>query len=617
MVQTPAFQSFGKYVLVDHISSGGMADVYRAKVQGIRGFTKTVAIKRIHEHLLERTRFLRMFTDEAKIASRLVHPNIVQIYDLGEVDAIPFIAMEYVSGRDLYRVLKRLAAMDRRFPWRLATLVISEVCTGLQFAHDFRSPDGQPQEIVHRDVSPRNVVLSYDGQVKLTDFGVARARDREEHTEHGVIKGKVRYISPEGARGEEVDRRSDIFSLGIVFAEMLTMAPLRDAPNEMMMLLDIRKGNFDRGRIDALPEALRSVIDRAIATDPDDRYASAEAMREDLMSRVDPATQPMTRAEVATFMHALFADEIEREKRSDLKAEKDLIKELQRQAEAEQEAQQAESAPEEPASANPLNIFAGRAPGPVAVPALDMWTSPDEPPTQSGTLASRSLCNLFHWLAENRESGRLDITREPVRKSVFFEEGHPVFASSNIESERLGEFLVARGEMSREQHAEVLDFAARKGIRFTEAILALDVCTANQFFTFLSAQVRDRILDLFTWTAGSFAFYRNLKPADPVLPLNLLSHTLIHEGIQERLPLGIVRRKMRDLGQRRVRRHGDGIPADLHLSGRQLRIVRTIEDERPTVAELVQRERDEEWIFRLLYMLVEIERLELEDAVEA
>ena len=612
MVHATTMQSFGKYVLVDHISSGGMADVYRAKVQGIRGFTKTVAIKRIHEHLLERTRFLRMFTDEAKIASRLVHPNIVQIYDLGEVDSMPFIAMEYVSGRDLYRVLKRLAAMDRRFPWRLATLVIDDVCTGLQFAHDFRSPDGQPQEIVHRDVSPRNIVLSYDGEVKLTDFGVARARDREEHTEHGVIKGKVRYISPEGARGDEVDRRSDIFSLGIVLAEMLTMAPLRDAPNEMAMLLDIRKGNIDRGRIDALPEALRAVIDRAIATDPDDRYPTAEAMREDLMSRVDPATQPMTKAEVATFMHALFADDIEREKRSDLTAEKELLRELQRQAEAEQEAQQSARPGGAPAAAvNPLNIFADRLPGPVAIPAIETPVAPEGPPSFTGSLAGQSLCSLFHWLAENREAGRLDIIREPVRKSVYFEEGHPVFASSNIESERFGEFLVARGELSREQHAEILDFAARKGMRFTEALLALDVITANQFFTFLGAQVRDRILDLFTWTSGTFALFPDSNPTDPVLPLNLRSHTLIHEGVQDRLPLGIVRRKMRDLGQRRVMRRGNGIPADLHLSGRQLRIVRTIEDERPTVAELVQRERDEEWIFRLLYMLVEIERLEL------
>jgi len=606
-------QSFGKYVLVDHISSGGMADVYRAKVQGIRGFTKTVAIKRIHEHLLERTRFLRMFTDEAKIASRLMHNNIVQIYDLGEVDSIPFIAMEYVSGRDLYRVLKRLAAMNRRFPWRLATLVMREVCTGLQFAHDFHSPDGQPQEIVHRDISPRNVVLSYDGEVKLTDFGVARARDREEHTEHGVIKGKVRYISPEGAKGEEVDRRSDIFSLGIVFAEMLTMAPLRDAPNEMAMLLDIRKGNFERGRIDELPEALRAVIDRAIATDPDDRYPSAAAMRDDLLSRVDAATQPMTKAEVATFMHALFTDDIEREKKSDHKAEQDLLKEFQQAAEEAKGGSGARPGSGAPSPGNPLNVFGDREPGPVAIPAIATAMEVDGPPDLTGSLVDQTLCSLFHWLAETREDGRLDLIREPVRKTIFFEEGHPVFATSNIESERFGEYLVAKGELSREQHAEVLDFAARKGMRLTEALLALDVCTPNQLFTSLAAQVRDRILDLFTWTNGTFELYHDAEPSDPVLPLNLQSHTLIHEGVQEQLPLGIVRRTMREALQRRVVRCGAGIPADLHLSGRQLRIVRTIEDERPTVAELVQREGDEEWIFRLLYMLVQINRLELVD----
>jgi len=606
-------QSFGKYVLVDHISSGGMADVYRAKVQGIRGFTKTVAIKRIHEHLLERTRFLRMFTDEAKIASRLVHPNIVQIYDLGEVESMPFIAMEYVSGRDLYRVLKRLAAMNRKFPWRLATLVISDVCTGLHYAHDFRSPDGQPQEIVHRDVSPRNVVLAYDGDVKLTDFGVARARDREEHTEHGVIKGKVRYISPEGAKGEEVDRRSDIFSLGIVFAEMLTMAPLRDAPNEMVMLLDIRKGNFDRGRIDELPEALRTVIDRAIATDPDDRYPTAAAMRDDLLSRVDAATQPMTKAEVATFMHALFTDDIEREKRSDHKAELDLVKEMQEQAD-QASGKSIPSQVEMPTQGNPLNIFGGREPGPVAIPAKSNQIVEEGPPDLTGNLMSQSLSSLFHCLAETREDGRLDLIREPIRKSVFFEEGHPIFATSNIESERFGEFLVADGQLSREQHAEVLNFAARKGMRFTEALLALDCCTPNQLFTSLGAQVRDRIYELFTWGSGTFEFYRDSKAADPVLPLNLRSHTLIHEGIQERLPLGGVRKMMREAFQRQVVRCGSGIPADLHLSGRQLRIVRTIEDERPTVAELVQREKDEEWIFRLLYMLSQIERVELVEA---
>jgi len=327
---------------------------------------------------------------------------------------------------------------------------------------------------------------------------------------------------------------------------------------------------------------------------------------------VDAATQPMTKAEVATFMHALFTDDIDREKRSDHKAEQDLIKEFQEKANGNDKAEDIAEATA-PVTGNPLNVFGGKQPGPIAIPAIETGIEAKGPPDLTGDLMVQSLCSLFHWLAESREDGRLDLIREPIRKSVFFEEGHPVFATSNIESERFGEYLVAHGELSREQHVEVLDFAARKGMRFTEALLALDVCTPNHLFTALAAQVRDRILDLFTWTAGTFEFFHDSKPSDPVLPLNLRCHTLIHEGVQERLPLGIVRRSMREAQQRKVVRYGSGIPTDLHLSGRQLRIVRTIEDERPTIAELVQREGDEEWIFRLLYMLVQIERLDLVD----
>jgi len=319
-------EQFGKYILVDKISSGGMADVFRAKVLGIRGFTKTVAIKRIHSHLLERTQFLRMFTDEAKIASRLVHPNIVQIYDLGEAEESPYIAMEYVAGRDLFRVLQRLGSLERRCPWGLATRVVDDVCTGLHFAHEFRSPDGQPQEIVHRDISPRNIIITYNGEVKLTDFGVARARDREERTEHGVIKGKVRYLSPEAAYAKEVDRRSDLFSLGIVFAEMLIMAPLRTGDNEMAMLLDIRKGEFDRKRFEAVPQPLQAVLDRALEGNPDDRYQTGMEFATDLAVNRDENSSPMSQADLSTFMHSLFAEDIEREKDRDEEVERELKK---------------------------------------------------------------------------------------------------------------------------------------------------------------------------------------------------------------------------------------------------------------------------------------------------
>jgi len=605
-------ERFGKYILVDKISSGGMADVLRAKVVGIRGFTKTVAIKRIHPHLLERTRFLRMFTDEAKIASRLVHPNIVQIFDLGEADGLPYIAMEYVPGRDVFRVLQRLGSLDRQCPWRLATKIVAEVCTGLQFAHEFRSPDGQPQEIVHRDVSPRNILITYNGEVKLTDFGVARARDREEHTEHGIIKGKVRYLSPEAAHAKEVDRRSDLFSLGIVFAEMLLMAPLRTGDNEMAMLLDIRKGEFDRSRFDTISTPLREVLHRALEVDPNDRYSSAREFADDLASRYDRESTPMSEAEVATFMHSLFAEDIEKEGARDQEVERELGKMV---VDTTVPAASTDAQPQPPTGSlrNPLNIFAGRGAGPVAVPAIEVIEERPPVPDREGTLHEVTLCRLLHQLNEAGTTGVIDFDRDPIKKSIVLENGNPVFATSNVESELFGEHLVANGFLSREQHGETLDFAARKGLRFTEALLALDACTPNILFQQLGGQVRDRILDLFSWITGTFEFFEDTPVPDTGLPLNLRTHTLIHEGVQERMPLVVIRRFMEGRSQQKVLRIPGELPVDLQLSGRQQRILRNIEDGEITVAELVRREKDEEWMLRLLYMLHEIQRIVFRD----
>jgi tRNA A-37 threonylcarbamoyl transferase component Bud32 len=605
---------FAKYLLVDRISSGGMADVYRAKLTGIRGFTKTIAIKRIHPHLAERRRFLRMFTDEAKIASRLVHPNIVQIYDLGEEEGVPYIAMEYVAGRDLYRVVQRLVSLERSIPWPLATRVVAEVCSGLYYAHEFRTLDGEPQNIVHRDVSPRNILISYNGEVKLTDFGVARARDREEHTEHGVIKGKVRYISPEGAAGDAVDARSDLYSLGVVFVEMMTMAPFRDAPNEMAMLLDIRDGKFDKDRISGLPPSIRGILERALALEPNNRYPDAKTFRRELLSYVDADTGPWTEAELARFMQELYADEIAKERDGESEAEMQVIDETPTVT--------GEPAPVVAGAGNraafsnaeaghPLSLKLPEAP-PIRVPVPP---TPEEKlsPDLDGDLLQASVPRLLHRLKEAEETGRLDLTREPVHKTVFLEGGEPSFAVSNVEREFFGEYLVARGALTREEHGAVLDLAAKQGLRFMEAALAKQVLPPNQIYRYLADQIRDRILELFAWTGGSYAFYRDVLPPEPGMPLNLRTHTLIHEGVQDRVPLVAIRRALEGVMHHEPHRTGGALPSDLQLSGRQQRLLRTIETEQPTPDQLIKRERDEEAILRLLYMLHQIERMEFKE----
>jgi hypothetical protein len=263
-------------------------------------------------------------------------------------------------------------------------------------------------------------------------------------------------------------------------------------------------------------------------------------------------------------MHSLFAEDIEREKARDEEVEREL-----RETSEEEETvpQPVAATPRAPAGSlrNPLNIFAARGAGPVAVPAVEAKDERPPKATREGQLHESSLCRVLHQIADGSMTGVLDLHRDPVKKSIDFENGNPVFADSNIESELFGEHLVAQGILSREQHGETLDFAARKGLRFTEALLALNACTPNVLFQQLGGQVRNRILELFSWITGSFSLYVDAPITQSGLPLNLRTHTLIHEGVQERLPLVVIRRFMEGRMPQTVLRVPGSIPADLQL----------------------------------------------------
>jgi serine/threonine-protein kinase len=544
-----------------------------------------------------------MFTDEAKIASRLSHPNIVQIYDLGEVERLPYIAMEYVAGRDLYQVMERLAARRVRLPWPLASRITLELLAGLEHAHGFRSLDGLPQEIVHRDVSPRNVLLAWSGDVKLTDFGVARARDREEHTEHGVIKGKVRYLSPEAARGRPVDRRSDLFSLGVVLAEMLTMTPLREGTSDMEVLLAVREGHLDLARFEPLPHGLRSLLEAVLDNDPDRRPVDASELRDRFRDVASGEASPMTSTQVGRFMRSLFADEMATDEERELDIDRAL-------AEAQSTTRHDAEVAAPPRGGHPLNVVSGvlaRRVGPISL----AHEEPAPRPTASGSLRDKSVVRLFHELSGHDGPVGLRFLRLPVRKAVYFENGHPVYVESNLEGELFGERMVARGELSRQRHAAILDHAARHGLRFTEALLAIEELPPHELFRNLAEQVRERILELFSWVDGAWERVDGMTPPEAGMPLNLRTHTLIHEGVQDRLPPAVVRHRVDELRSHPLRLVPDDLPSDLQLSGRQQRLLRRLVASPTTLDELVRAERDEERILRLVYMLAEIGHLEI------
>jgi serine/threonine protein kinase len=213
---------FGKYTLLERISVGGMAEVFRAKTFGVEGFERLVAVKRILPNIAEDKEFIRMFVDEAKLAVQLNHANIAQITDLGVVDGSYYIALEHVHGRDLRSVFERARSQNEAMPVAHACYVAMKVCEGLDYAHNKRDASGGEISLVHRDVSPQNVLVSFEGEIKLIDFGIAKAVGTSINTKSGVLRGKLGYMSPEQVRGLPVDRRSDVFSCGIVLYEMLT-----------------------------------------------------------------------------------------------------------------------------------------------------------------------------------------------------------------------------------------------------------------------------------------------------------------------------------------------------------------------------------------------------------
>ncbi|HEV7554623.1 MAG TPA: protein kinase, partial [Kofleriaceae bacterium] len=274
-------EQFGKYTLVRKIGTGGMAEVFLARTTVAQGLHKTLVIKKIHTAYARSRQFVAMFVDEAKIALGLNHPNIIQVFDFGAVGDTYFLAMEHVEGLDLLRMLQEAAKARLRLPYGISAYIVQQVAKGLDYAHRKADEFGQPLGIVHRDISPQNVLLSWDGGVKIVDFGIARARD--VHEEQGVIKGKFAYMSPEQGRGEPVDCRSDVFAAGIVLYELVCARPLFTGKGKEALDM-VKSGSIPPPRDFApeLPETLERIILKALAFHRADRFQTARDLQHEL-----------------------------------------------------------------------------------------------------------------------------------------------------------------------------------------------------------------------------------------------------------------------------------------------------------------------------------------------
>ncbi|MFC1610489.1 serine/threonine protein kinase [Myxococcota bacterium] len=317
MKKTEYPKPFGEYLLLDQINTGGMAEVCRAKAYGVEGFERIVAIKRILPHLAKDESFAQMFVDEARIAVQLSNPHIVQIYELGVFEGQYYIVMEYVHGLDLKRTLRQLHDNGERLPLPHVIFLTSCVCAALDFAHRKCDLQGEPLNIVHRDVSPHNVLISFDGAAKVTDFGIAKAEHRITQTEGHMLKGKFPYMSPEQVRGKELDHRSDVYSTGSLLWEMLTGEQAFSGLDNFEILEQVRQGDVEppSTRRPHIPPALDEIVLKAMAPDRDERYQWASELLDDLEQLSLDRSGLFTHQKMASYMRERFAGAFEKEKR--------------------------------------------------------------------------------------------------------------------------------------------------------------------------------------------------------------------------------------------------------------------------------------------------------------
>jgi serine/threonine protein kinase len=295
-----------RYRVVKRLASGGMAEVFVAESAGIEGFKKRVAIKRVLPHLSKKDHFIQMFLDEARLSANLSHSNVVSVFDIGVGDGAYFIVMEYVDGADLRSIIEHARKNGHQVPVQVAVFIATKICQGLAYAHALETLEGKPLKIVHRDITPANVLITKYGEVKIVDFGLARATSQLAKSDQGIIKGKFGYLAPETVLEQGVDHRVDIFSVGILLWELLAGRRLFQGDNDYATVRLVRDAVIPplSGMNDAVPSDLDPIVARALARDPSERYGTARAFGRDLTRFLYRYGEPVSEDDVASLVRS-------------------------------------------------------------------------------------------------------------------------------------------------------------------------------------------------------------------------------------------------------------------------------------------------------------------------
>jgi eukaryotic-like serine/threonine-protein kinase len=597
---TPTPTHVGPYRLLERIAVGGMAEVYRASLAQRAGDARSVVVKRMLPRIASDATARAMFAEEARLGAHILQANVVRVFDFGEAESHPYLVLEYVQGVDLWRLTRFLTRTGQAMSTSLAVYIAREMLQGLHAVHEAVDERGQRLGVVHRDVSPSNVLLSVHGEVKLGDLGIARSRLREKFPTASIgerAKGKLGYLAPEQVRGVESDRRADIFSAGVVVAELLMGRPLFAGGSELAVLLAIRDSKihpfveFAR----QLPEGLAEVIIDALAQKAVRRPVNAELFASRLAAfQVEPVDE-LRRQLAALVLEALdSAPQTVTVSRTPTRTATDPAGAYAAHVADIEESTPIHAVPglgwaaeRTPLPANPFyrfesvhgasigpltlaesvqaistgriaktdRVFTGPGPARLASDVAELARHfPSSTTTSASLFPEHDGAKLSGELTQMDDGGivaqlaRAQVERTTalflcelggVRKEVYIKDGSPAFVTSNLAGELLGEYLVSKHVISRGELDMALAVMPRFEGRLGDTLSALGLVEPVLLFRHIGEQVRDKLLDLFTWRSGTCTVYHGVAPPPSGFPLNIDGWDVLDEGLARRISLGL------------------------------------------------------------------------------
>ncbi|MEM8607335.1 MAG: protein kinase [Myxococcota bacterium] len=587
----PPNTPLGAYTLVDRIAVGGMAEVFRALEPRSVGEPRVVVLKRMLPHIAEESDAQEMFAEEARLASQVTHPNVVHVLGHGEIEGQPYLTLEYVPGCDLWRLNRRLTHEGKRLEHDLVVYLVRQILEGLDAVHSATDRDGSALGIVHRDISPSNVLMSIHGDVKIADFGIARA-DAEPFKPDTATRanGKLGYLAPEQVSGGDVDHRADLFSAGVIAAELFMRRPLFAGGSELAVLLAIRDAEVHPfvEFLPQLPEGLGAVILSALSAHVDERPPTARAF----WAALEPwqsRPEEVLRAELATIVGEIATEPRTRKASADTVPKATMPPTPILLADAHPSTTNVtplEYRIRKPngATVGPLpyaKVVEAVATGQVTgddnvsvaggdfqplsshqdlyrhVPASRM--TPTTTKITSAAAADRSMdfenggfvAALVRTLV-TRRTGLWLCEQGGVRKEVYTKLGVPAFVTSNLAGELLGEYLVKKRVINRSELDMALAVMPRFEGKLGDTLVALGLVEPLELFQHIAEQVREKLLDLFTWESGTATFYEGVDPPSSGFPLKLDAWEILDRGLQRRIAAGFEHELLHERGRSRI-----------------------------------------------------------------